>query len=421
MGGRGMERLMVVVYVIRQKIRLFVLVVAAVLVLVSGLWAFPPKYMESAHGNTSYGVNRVSGVSVGNCRHCHEQHKTDSGPYPYALFDDPVGTDWLCLDCHTEGKVENRSYSYRAGGYVLDSVNDIEEMFNLTSHHKLNDILSFIDDKWGFSDQYSSPCVACHDPHYAQKDRKTSSSRGWMLRLPSKHGSIAGSDRLWGDESGERLSSYAGSKQYQAPYRYGSTSYYEPDGSTTTDGSNLTDMNTFCLSCHSSDMSSYGLSHTPIDWSESSGDKHGLYPADGSANLKAPYSDSNTGNYVLACTDCHEPHGSSNIFLIRKEINGSSLTVTSFTGRNMGVICRKCHIDDQAAGFGDDRANHWRYVHHCNDAPFWGKCTDCHSEWSSGRGICDASYNGTATLKWDCDYCHYHGGEDPIRNAGKTF
>ncbi len=403
---------MAVMCVIRQKIKLGTFILAVMLVHTVCCWAFPPKYTESAHGNTSYGVNRVTGVSTGNCRHCHEQHKTDSGPYPYALFDDPVGSKYFCLNCHTEGIVANRSYSYRAGGYNLDSVNDVEEMFNLSSHHKLDDVLNFINGKWGFDDQYSSPCVACHDPHYVQRDEKTSSSRGWLLRLPSKHKSIDGSDRLWGDESGERMLDYAGAKTYQAPYRYGSTSSYEPDGSSVTNGSNLVDVNTFCLSCHESDMSSYGLSHTPIDWSATSGDKHGLYNADNDASLKEPYNNSNTGSYVLACTDCHEPHGSANIFLIRTEVNGAVLgnTISSTSGKELGYLCRRCHTDDADAGYGDSKVNYWRYVHHCNsDKPYSTSCGLCHNSWPPRWAICNPNYS--ATLSKDCIDCHYHGSE----------
>lgn len=392
-------------YVILQRTKLgFYLV----FLLISCSLAFPPKYTESAHGNATYGVNRLTGVSKGNCGHCHEQHKTDSGPYFYLLFDNPVGTKRFCLNCHTEGVVTNRSYSYTAGGYNLDPVNDIEEMFNLASHHNLDSILDFINGKWNFSNQYSSPCVACHDPHYAQRDPKDPSSRGWILRLPSKHRSISGSDRLWGDESNERMSYYVGTRRYQAPYRYGTTGF-EPDRSSTSDGSNMVDINTFCLECHISDMNSYGLSHTPIDWSADLGDKHGLYPADGDPSLKAPYSNSNVGDYVLGCTDCHEPHGSQNVLLIRPEINGEALeqVVSDLSGKNMGYICRRCHKDDEDYRGDPSYRNKWEYVHHLNgDYPYteW-RCGSCHGGPPSSNPI-------------PCSNCHYHGSEADGR---KTF
>ena len=364
--------------------------------LLYSVWAFPPTYSESAHGSSVYGVDRISGISKGNCAHCHEQHKGDSGPYPYLLFDSPTGDKYFCFNCHTNGGVINRSYSYRAGGYIQDTVDDIEEEFNLFSKHNLSDILDFINDKWLFSSQYSSPCVACHDPHYAQ--------RSFPLRLPSKHKSIANSDRLWGDETEERMSSYVGNKVYQAPYRYGSTTSYEPDGSNIDDGSNMADFDTFCLICHVSDMNSYGLTHTPIDWS-SAGDKHGLYEANGDASLKPPYDSNATGVYVLSCTDCHEPHGSPNLYLIRVEINGDVLgqTITDFSGKSMGYICRRCHTDDEAISGDPNDENKWHDVHHSkSDSPLYnvGQCGSCHGG--------DLS----------CINCHYHGGE---YNGEKTF
>ncbi len=398
-----MDSLMDVWCAIRLKISLVIVLLLAVAL---PLWAFPPKYTESAHGSTVYGVSRVSGVSVGNCRHCHEQHKTDTGPYPYLLFDDPVGTKYFCMNCHTEGGVENRSYSYRAGGYTLDAVNDIEELFSLFSKHDLASVLSFVASQWNYNTQYSSPCVACHDPHYAQRDEKVSSSRGWMLRLPSKHRSISASDRLWGDELSERMSSYASAfgVVYQAPYRYGSSTTYEPDGSTITNGDNLVDVNTFCLECHSLiDV---------IDWS-SSGDKHGICGADGDASLKAPYNNANTGMYVLACTDCHEPHGSPNQYLIRPEINGDVLGVVlqdfypGTTGsKDMGYICMRCHKDDSDYYGNTSYKNRWEYVHHLNsDRPYSEfQCVSCHGRpWNT----------------INCGNCHGHGQTDS--NGNKTF
>lgn len=43
-------------------------------------------YLNSAHGNSSYGVERIStaslGYSKGNCAHCHEQHASIGGEEP---------------------------------------------------------------------------------------------------------------------------------------------------------------------------------------------------------------------------------------------------------------------------------------------------------------------------------------------------
>ena len=129
-------------------------------------------YLSSAHGNSTYGVDRsdskLDGYSTGNCSHCHEQHGSIGGgepspvggsPSPYTLFskNHVDQSNNFCLQCHTEllsvqqgGGIINRSYSYRAGSWTSDTVDDIKEAFNdLTSSHSLDDILTFIDGKWG--------------------------------------------------------------------------------------------------------------------------------------------------------------------------------------------------------------------------------------------------------------------------------
>lgn len=418
--------------------------VAFVLLAVAPGPALAASYTSSAHGDSSYGVSRssMSGYSTGNCAHCHEMHASVGGvtstPYPYALFYSNYvsQTDMVCLQCHdntttvSSRAITNRSYSYRAGGWTGDTISSVKSSFDTSvqkSAHNLSDILSFIQTQsWGFNSS-STPCIACHNPHYAQGDPfnapnspKTSSTRGWLLTRPSKHGSTNPSDFLWGDESGEKMSDYVGSLTYQAPYRYGSTSTYEPDGSssTTTNGSNLADMNTFCLDCHSSDMSSYGLNNTPIDWS-TSGDKHGLAGADGGIDIKAPYSGSNYGAYVLACTDCHEPHGSPNIMLIRQEVNGDYLKdssgnlvhITNYgsstnVSNQLGYLCRRCHIDDADYYGNPSYQNRWEYVHHyAPDHPYTRRqCGACHYSWPI-----------------NCTDCHYHGAVDPKGTGRKTF
>ncbi|MDP3014299.1 MAG: hypothetical protein Q8M92_08670, partial [Candidatus Subteraquimicrobiales bacterium] len=177
----------------------------------------------------------------------------------------------ICLGCHTDtnsrqqGGVRNRSYSFRAGGWTADSLDGIQKAFSFTetsvppgSSHNLGDILRFIKDKW--RDRYresSNPCCACHHPHAAQGDpfntpdsAKRPSQRGWPLTLPGKRGSKVAADILYGDNTSpnERMNNYT----YQAPYRYNRIGQheYEPDGSITTDGSNLTDFVAFSTESH---------------------------------------------------------------------------------------------------------------------------------------------------------------------------
>lgn len=386
-------------------------------------------YLDSAHGSTLYGVNRATtaatGYAEGNCAHCHEQHASVNStqpspsygaPFPFALFNDnhDAQDDNLCLKCHTDmsseqlsGHIVNRSYSFRAGGWVTDPMDDIEEAFSFTapggSAHNLDDIQFFIAGRWGYT-TYSNPCVGCHNPHALQSDppnspyaAKSMSNRGWPVARPSQHRSTPWP--RWGDDADERMSSYT--SNYQAPFRFGSTISFEPDGSSTYDGSNLTDFNTFCTDCHDSRniISSTPLNDTliKIDWDF---DKHGKYYAEDDLDMLPPYPD--TFGKVLACTDCHEPHGAPNDYLIRREVNGSVLSGTvSYGVSDFGHLCRQCHKDDAAANVGQE--NRWEYAHHLSeDAPYTKhRCGECHA--------CSDNPGQQGPPAILCKNCHYHG------------
>lgn len=353
-------------------------------------------YLNSAHGTQNdaiTGVKRLSAYTDGHCAHCHEQHASiggdepspdlPAGPDDYLLFSDnhTSQTVNLCFDCHRavggyQGGIVNRSYSYRAGGWTGDTLDDILEAFGpptSTSSHRLDDISTFINGKWGHTAN-SNPCTACHNPHAAQGDpanlpnsaKTTSTTRGWPVTLPSKHGSLVATDILWGDGSGEKMSYY--SSYYQAPYRSGSNSAYEPDGSTTTtDGTNLTDYVTFCLDCHGLALTSttLGRSTKIIDW-DASGDYHGK--KDGGGGKEDPYAA--TRNYVLACTDCHEPHGSPNYrYLIRKEVNGGTTNFSGDTREAWDSLCDRCHTS--------------KLTSYCTGADSNTLCSVCHNHGSN--------------------------------------
>lgn len=374
-------------------------------------------YLNSAHGNTSYGVNRTSlsstGYSKGNCVHCHEQHSSiegaepdpSGGPDPFLLFYANYNsqTDDFCITCHTDvnsyqaGGLINRSYSYRAGGWTSDTLNDVKEAFSFTSpgtSHNFDNIRTFITGRWSYT-SHSNPCNACHNPHMAKGDpenapnsAKSSGLRGWPVSRPSQHSTDNNAWGLWGDVASEKMNSYTAS--YQAPYRYNSTSTYEPDGSTTEDGSNLTDYVTFCTDCHNATNIIYsdtlGRNLYIIDWS-SNGDKHGgrargvngdVYDK---GTLKAPYDDALT--YVLSCLDCHEPHGSGNAYLLRSEVNGivisNSISASDNSNGAWNQFCLACHeVTDTLSGSACSEGYH--------GPPFaTSLCTNCHKH---DGGLC---------------------------------
>jgi len=398
--------------------------------------AFAGNYTSSAHGNSTYGVNRtsMSGYSTGNCAHCHEMHASvggsepspDSGsPSPFTLFADNFDTssaapysesDDFCFYCHNSSgsvqQVDNYDYSKVFGcAGTTGSPTSILAAFNQTSQHDLHDVWDFAKNKFSWFGDSHNPCDACHNPHLAKRNWSDPDDPTLTaISLPSDH------DNLYGDDTGsERMSTY----NYKAPYCSGSS--YEPGGTGAGDGSDMPNYVTFCQDCHYQ-FSSYApadLNNTPndIDWT-SSGDKHGERNMDGGLDIKSPYSSS--GGYVLSCTDCHEPHGSANTYLIRRRVNAGDLAGTVGSGaKDFGYLCQRCHVDDYEANAGSKESNKWYYIHHeSSDHPYNPfQCGKCHGGGGGG------GYYDKPPI--DCTNCHFHGGDDswvPVQKTGRrTF
>ncbi len=429
------------------------LVISIGLIFIKPVYAGP--YLDSAHGNSTYGVKRsASGFPVdytsGHCAHCHEMHASIDGAEPgpdnsspslFTLFYDSHinQTDNFCYQCHTDvssyqngGAIINRSYSYRAGGWTSDTLNDVLESFSFLpadSDHNLDNILTFIDGRWEYTSN-SNPCNACHNPHSAQGDpanasnsTKSSGTRGWPVSRPSLHDADDnGSWGLWGDGAGEKMSDYTAN--YQAPYRFSSSVVFEPDGSLTQDGSNLTDYVTFCTDCHNNtniiNSTDLGRNLNTFDWNF---EKHGKGATDDNLpnsnepvtcnRILAPYQVGTCGPYALSCTDCHEPHGSPNLFLVRREVNSATVTVDTGTGAGPSGdansewinLCNKCHdiaIRDVPT---------WRHDHPATIPP------SAPGPGCSGT-ICHGPLGNQYAL---CTNCHNHGNGDIIDYTGPNL
>jgi cytochrome c553 len=369
----------------------------------SGLAYAAGPYTNSAHGSSTSGVERtdyptaLEPYAQGNCAHCHEQHASIGGTEPTPNTLDAAGPDKFCLlannfdttattgayirddnacfYCHYGlGTYQatifyNYSYSITFGGNTDSTPATIFDAFNSTSYHNLNDVLNFAKGKWPTFTADSNPCSACHNVHIAQRScgKPTGSydPTKSAISRPSDHGN------LWGDDDGtvnfsERMNSYT--TNYRAPFYVGATptadpTLHEPDGvtrlisSNEVKGLNLPDYVTFCTDCHNAtnSITSQALGTLKfINWA--TGDQHGKTNGAGSAdgNLKAPYTSDgkSTGtqvdgtDFVLSCMDCHEPHGSSNKWLLRAEVNAKEgISITT------GVwyeFCTACHSVDLA-------------------------------------------------------------------------
>ena len=413
-------------------------------------------YLDSAHGNTSYGVNRTSlssfNYSKGNCVHCHEQHASIGGAEPaptsgspdeYELFRTLFGNQsgGLCFACHRSGSRQTAmpnqyNYSYIAGGDTNTCPTDIQAAFmfmtnncgatqsncssDIGSAHCLEDIQDLLKSAtgqgWGFSstEAENNPCSGCHNPHRAQRDYSGQAFQ-WgtgksALSRPSQHSKDNNAWQLWGDESGiscgtagdedcERMSELAsfGGATYHSPFRYGATTgspSYEPDGSTTTNGSNIVNTVTFCLDCHKDSVdSTYRGSLNAINWGVSDGaryaDVHGLNDSTDNlcnyGNKREPYSQGGANedtNYVLSCLECHEPHGAPNGYLIRQEVNNRQVSVVTGRLRTDGM-------------------------------QLWNLCRACHQNFGGHTG----------GMGSNCQGCHYHGQKlnGMCTGAGRTF
>jgi len=437
------------------------------------------SYLNSAH--SGYGVttgvkrsaslapNFPSDYAAGLCAHCHEQHASIKGVEPepaggaasnYLLFRDivtagSVQSEMFCYSCHGRNNLpvqdlgDQWNYSRMAGGYTsITCPNTVRQAFQHLndagnpraswcgssngSAHYLKDIRTLLSGQtWGYGGVVANidPCSGCHNPHRAQYDPHTSIGRIGVdgklvssVSLPSQHSKDNNVWELWGDDTTERMSYYAGGR-YQAPY---ATSNYEPDGSLTTNGLNLVDYVTLCTDCHTSTNASIystplGRNLYKINWAN---EMHGGYAATycsvnvppPTSLLAAPYDGINKcGQYVLSCTDCHEPHGSPNNFLVRKWVNNGfndcsyqcvvfgptplPVTVTNYgvgngpdgrCNKEWVYLCGKCHTGLNANGLGP---HHQTFI-----TDKITNCCICHSQLCSGG----CSYD-------PCNNCHFHG------------
>ena len=401
------------------------------------------SYRDSAHGNSEYGVNRSSidsryaAYSSGNCSHCHELHASIEGsnplpegePAPHALFAPAFNaertqgpyleTDNFCFYCHSETtgqQVRNQDYSVTFGGGIAGTgPQAIMSAFNQLSYHNLYDIKMFLESSPTYSAWYArrgNPCSACHDPHRARRNWDSAQPGFPLISAISR----PGSNSLWGEA--EVMSGFFG---YEAPYAFGENR--EPGGVGQEDGENTPDYVTFCTSCHNADNDIWSTSLNRnlkrINWNDIglNQNKHGKLARDGSVSLREPYASASMlkSNFVLSCLDCHEPHGSDNIMLLRTRINGQNQSGIVNSLENLGFSCVACHLDDLKAEAGTGEANRWEYVHHlAPDAPYEpsGQCGQCHGPGGGSSPI-------------NCGYCHGHGMTDswaPTQSTGRiTF
>ena len=397
--------------------------------------ALAGSYRASAHGDPINGVSAVAidpkfeEYAAGNCAHCHQMHASIEGgepapldgPAPHALFSKSFNldrtlnpyleTDDFCFHCHSDygQQVANQDYSAAFGGATLGTGPvSILGAFNQASYHNLYDIFTFLQNKpaYPWFGAVSNPCSACHNSHLAKRNWDSGQPGFPLLSAISKPDNHT---TLWGET--ELMQSYF---SYEAPYAFDTTR--EPAGVGEANGSKTPDYAGFCSSCHNPANTIWSTTLNrelkKIDWGfvGVQQDKHGPAARDGVSQFREPYAAAAAikNNFVLSCLDCHESHGSENIMLLRRRINGEDLAGTISTTDAMGEVCSRCHKDDLAAAAGTGQADRWEYVHHdVAGAPYVKEtCINCHS---SGDGSSPVA----------CGDCHGHGMTDSLLQ--KTF
>ena len=106
----------------------------------------------------------------------------------------------------------------------------------------------------------------------------------------------------------------------------------------------------------------------------------------------------------LNCSDCHDPHGTGNLYMIRSNIKGSTI---SFTDDQVGLVdpnsnrglCQVCHTLTNHYRAGVPETSH-----------FTSGCLGCHSHNSAG---------GAFRPMGGCDACH--GYPPAPKNTGASF
>jgi hypothetical protein len=301
---------------------------------------------------------------------CYDPYGT---PPSYQLVADNLSAEfvgnWTCLsdtgaypDGGTSvqlGGIVNNDYGATFGGGVpqFDSIYDAFNPFGTyASSHDLATVQDFAKNSaWGsWVTDGTNACLVCHEQHLSQKNFPVVINGDGGVNTAFRRGNdvVNYPGDLWGDEplseSGRPEMMSDETTGYQAPLRGDAGHEPGPAGSNVEGGSNLPNFVSACTeACHSQAING----REAVNWAMS---KHGEGMADNAPGdwgwLKAPYSEGSRGSYVLACTDCHEPHGSDNPTLLRSTVNGvSGLFSTGAAGSvypggaKWYYWCQACH------------------------------------------------------------------------------
>ncbi|MCL4474649.1 MAG: cytochrome c3 family protein [Nitrospirae bacterium] len=277
----------------------------------SGAYQTPPNLDLDSSGNVQ-------------CQTCHTPHYTDSGGANSGAGDGYLLDDTLkdvCYECHTFSQTVHLSPTtgllWPGGQYGstyarVDGSGNLIPLENTSLGNNLQPVPA----------AFQGACINCHWPHGVRDD----SPAGQFYPNLTVEQSV--------EQKDANNMAVLDTSQNPSPPLPSS------------------DSNDLCLTCHDTQVYSTteGRNLDAINWTAV---QHGAVAASGTnrGDLEDPYLTYSAGysrNLVLACTDCHTPHGSGNIFLIRESINGRSVTVT--TAGYWYSICDACHTINSGMG-----------------------------------------------------------------------
>jgi predicted CXXCH cytochrome family protein len=308
------------------------------------------------------------------------------------------GIEGLCFVCHNGEFVKNYNFSKDQQG--------IKQVFELNSRHPVIDSekSTLFDPLFPNDPTRSDPiwarkiqCTTCHNP--AVVTGKTSEG-GYPLTLPTEP-EIPFTQKLidgWPTLDNPPWPHDTPPKPllYGRPYIEDPDPDVEGDEVLGPDETELPDFPTFCQTCHRQISGRYGMSNNysrlkfdPIRYIK--GDGGGVVATHGLARgresdhdnlrLREPFFSKRhdedgtvIANLYLSCTDCHEPHGSENPFLIRTMVNGRK--GIKVDRKRFFELCNACH----------EIANPWPggYPHGSPGDMNERNCIECHNHSAGG-------------------------------------
>lgn len=296
-------------------------------------------YLDSQHGDTTYGVTRstidtkYSTFSKGNCAHCHEQHASLDGvePFPYSGVD--AGPDPAALFSYEEAFCE----TCHDGSPVL---RDIKTQRLKTYHHPISEYsgrhtLSKME--YGQSGapfrgaNRHAECADCHEPHYIGDPGTTYHT--YNATDPANNNLVSNPIKgVWGVEPNTyprwtanktftelKTVAVGSSKEYQICFKC--HSYYalqDIDGVTDITGPSGTLITDQAMEFSPGNRSAHPVQVTLNNQTGSTAPK-----ALKTAQMRSPWT--NVGTQTMWCCDCHGndvtspvgPHGSARKYMLK--------------------------------------------------------------------------------------------------------